>query len=672
MFYLHSSADHAFILTRRAPSNALARQGYSFSGSDEPVSWESVRIVKQLVPDPSTGQEHIQFCPICLDSFVSARITICGHCFCLACALRHIQTSTASNPYQHVKCPCCAIPMIVNEMRPVVFEHCRPPGLQKVMKLVKLHRARDCAAPFIPNPNQPKHSSPHAAPCMTDADAKYCRFNFVDPTRYMDLLESDKKELELEIALVKRSGARSVELTFLAMALEIVVKTQKSAQEELQEEKALIERFASPTSGIYQPQSPELMAMNVSLGGGGYGKRLEAPLSDNMADSSLLMPQKNVPPVSSPTRRYRGDSIGSYHSIESTSSKNSDTNSNSSPRRRSRRRFLPASMYLDEGESHFYQSEDGQLVFLNGFNMTCLQADASKNIPASNVGPRDGTTTAHEQYESSSSQSPPLPDYVDGTVLEIDTVHITPEIRKRMPFMSHLPLYTDVIFVELDLNNVLSDETKQRFKNEFSNRRKRRQTKVQAEKRADRVAKREEEERIQERKARMQIIDPSDEFFHVPVQESDGVILTGDDFGPAISANTGNSQHNEGGAMQSSNSASQHIVSPATSVPAVSFSEACRRSENDPLWTPGAFPTLGSSSRSEAFPALASSCTPEESIKEKSTSKWVGHRDLEAVDPTSVSGGVPRTGAINSPAGKKKRGGKKLVLFTTGGQRGGF
>ena len=110
--------------------------------------------------------------------------------------------------------------------------------------------------------------------------------------------------------------------------------------------------------------------------------------------------------------------------------------------------------------------------------------------------------------------------------------------------MSHLPLYTDVVFVELDLNNLLSDATRQRFKAELAKRRKRRQTKVQAEKRADRVAKKEEEARIQERKARLQMIDPEDDFFHIPASpQPDNVVVTGDDFGPAISGSVNTSRH---------------------------------------------------------------------------------------------------------------------------------
>ena len=62
MFHLHSSADHAFVITRQS------KQGYSFSGPDEAVSWEAVRAVKYLVPTEDDDGGATDACPICLDS----------------------------------------------------------------------------------------------------------------------------------------------------------------------------------------------------------------------------------------------------------------------------------------------------------------------------------------------------------------------------------------------------------------------------------------------------------------------------------------------------------------------------------------------------------------------------------------------------------------------------
>ena len=171
MFPLHSSASHAFSLTRKS------KQGYSFKGCDTAVSWENVRTVKYLAP--ATGDRNAadsqETCPICLDTFTCARITKCGHCFCLPCLMRHNHTSVADNAAIGVKCPCCALAIHVDDIRPVIIESVMTPHVQARIKLVKLHRTKDCPAPYLPQRGQWKHSAPHALPGMTDQDARYSR-----------------------------------------------------------------------------------------------------------------------------------------------------------------------------------------------------------------------------------------------------------------------------------------------------------------------------------------------------------------------------------------------------------------------------------------------------------------------------------------------------------------
>ena len=169
MFPLHSSSDHAFFLTRRSLSKTSS---YSFCGPDEAVKWESVLVVKQFeqlqaatstMLEPTSEEQPL--CPICLDAFVCARVTKCGHVYCLPCVLRHEKTSIESYPYERVKCPCCGIPVVMDDLRPVVMETKVAPAVHHHIKLVKLHRQKCCHAPYLPLPSAPKHSNPHTAPC---------------------------------------------------------------------------------------------------------------------------------------------------------------------------------------------------------------------------------------------------------------------------------------------------------------------------------------------------------------------------------------------------------------------------------------------------------------------------------------------------------------------------
>ncbi len=445
---------------------------------------------------------------------------------------------------------------------------------------------------------------------------------------------------------------------YLNLALEIVLEEQLKAQQEFEEEKALMARFACSNSGMYQAQSPALIFKEINESSTTDETNCIPALTDN--DSVLKMQQ-------SPVQRYRGDSVGSYKSVDSTSTPCSIQNdcegdttagkalSPSSKKRNLRRKprkKMNGSMFLDVSNAvHLYQAEDGQLVFLNGFNMTCLLSDFSKG-PLSDEPSPDGTDKSNNQGEDRErklqSQAGPLPDFLEGRVLEKENVHLTSEIRKRMPFLNHIPLYTDIVFVELDLNHVLSEETKRKFKNEIAKRRKKRQSKAQAEKRADLQAQKEDQDRINARKARLQTIDPLDEFFRVAVAIPPEPVPEAADFGPSLG----------GESFSSSNGNTEEIVAGGQNIegtppPSFSFSQAAQRAS-----AIEAFPALASS---EAFPTLGSQPTSAPS-RRGGSSTW-------SSKTSSAKMGSSAAGS-NASGKKKKKKGEKLVLFSTGGARG--
>ncbi|CAM9114883.1 unnamed protein product [Discosporangium mesarthrocarpum] len=112
----------------------------------------------------------------------------------------------------------------------------------------------------------------------------------------------------------------------------------------------------------------------------------------------------------------------------------------------------------------FYQSDDGQKAFLHPFNMRCLLEDC---------GGFAG-----------------LPLSLEAPILEVETVKMTLDLRKRLPYLGHLPEHCDITLVELDLDGLLSEEVKEKFHEGISKRqRKRLSRKAQEEKMAAREAK---------------------------------------------------------------------------------------------------------------------------------------------------------------------------------------
>jgi len=156
----------------------------------------------------------------------------------------------------------------------------------------------------------------------------------------------------------------------------------------------------------------------------------------------------------------------------------------------------------------YYQASDGQLCFLSSFNSRCLQ----------------------EEYKGKDQ-----PAEIFGPVVEVESCHFSDEERKKKPFLSHLPLYSDIRIVEINLSRILSRKTKSKFREEHERRIARRRKKKNNEKREDRRLARQME------KSSLNIpIDPSDEFFHVTRVENDASHIDYNNFDQSFPESVGN------------------------------------------------------------------------------------------------------------------------------------
>ncbi|CAK9005809.1 RING finger protein 10 [Durusdinium trenchii] len=119
----------------------------------------------------------------------------------------------------------------------------------------------------------------------------------------------------------------------------------------------------------------------------------------------------------------------------------------------------------EQGDVYFYQIQDGRYVFLDPFNVKVLA----------------------REFGTEKSLFPAVLESM--RVLEVQNVVLTPEVVKRNSYLVHVPIHASVYFVEVDLGPLLSDETREAFKEEFAKRQKRREAKIRAEKRHERKVK---------------------------------------------------------------------------------------------------------------------------------------------------------------------------------------
>ena len=118
---------------------------------------------------------------------------------------------------------------------------------------------------------------------------------------------------------------------------------------------------------------------------------------------------------------------------------------------------------------YFYQSSDGQAIFLHALNVQMLvkQFGALENCPVS----------------------------IEGRILEKEGAVMSEQLRDRLRYLKHLPITTNFEVAELDLSHLVDKETFEMFRDQVETRRRKRNRKLKDEKRR--------EKKIEEEEARM-------------------------------------------------------------------------------------------------------------------------------------------------------------------------
>ena len=113
---------------------------------------------------------------------------------------------------------------------------------------------------------------------------------------------------------------------------------------------------------------------------------------------------------------------------------------------------------------YFYQSSDGQRIYINQLNARCLVS----------------------QYTSFNQ----CPNSITGKIIAYESYFMTDENRKRFKYLSHLPLHSEFKIVELSLKEpYISQATLDLYQDEIEERKQFRQRKELREKRlADKAA----------------------------------------------------------------------------------------------------------------------------------------------------------------------------------------
>ena len=528
--------------------------------------WESVKIVKCHVPfnesaDASSTESNRSFlerCPICLDEdMVSPFIAPCGHIFCLPCALGYLNsvakdlnteserihknkhpvkgsagvvgsssatTNSASVTTIRARCPMCSSgsSMVLNageamitykDLRPVVFVPVLSVTAGTRMRLVKLHRVKTCPAPYLPLESRHVRGGSTSTPFhlvdLPDGDddsdeCVYSRQHLIGLKEYETVLQRDLDDLKRYRDNSVYSKMDPREAWNVAMAIEAVQAAQRRWHGVSVDDGGFrgMELEAKSAAVISKLSEPKLVAKTTVV--------REDATADEGAALTATKSRKNSP------------SFLQNHSTSTSSQEEPDE-------------------YL------YYQSSDGQPFYLSGFDLACLMYEFSLHrgtgtqVDNASQDVESPQTQLQRESQSKPRSLVPLPDELTATVVEVEQLTVTTSLIKRKPFLSHLPLHSNVSFVEIDWYSggdrgnqpLLSQSTLNKFRGELQRRKSERSRAAKREQTADKVARAKAEKEEQRHRRELlrynysgggsfrQSIDPDDDFFRAPASSFD-------------------------------------------------------------------------------------------------------------------------------------------------------
>eukprot|EP00742_Colponemidia_sp_Colp-10_P005225 GILJ01005583.1.p1 GENE.GILJ01005583.1~~GILJ01005583.1.p1 ORF type:complete len:757 (+),score=110.33 GILJ01005583.1:243-2513(+) len=390
---------------------------------DRIVDWVDIEQVALSAPSAVT-------CPICLEAPVAAKITKCGHIFCWHCILQYLSYGTR----QWRRCPLCFDPVGSKDLKSVTVSVTPRIKEGDRVTLGMMNRLKGSVVPWQRSRGKIRYKESEL-PLSTDPDVLFSRFSvLVNP---LSIAIADRNDLESLLKLTHSSGEVDL-VPFISQALDL----SKERISKL-ESTGLVNQVSTPMtvaasvapSRTAEAQSDAFFDFEEGESANPNElieekKEAEAAAEDDgevKRNRSLLTPvTTNVSNRSKPKR-------GSLNRKESLSSLNGEDEVDSDG---------------EDGTYSFYQSVDGQLLFLHPLNVRMLMKE-------------------YGRYSR-------FPNTIEGEVIEIEHCQQSDHTRKRFKYLSHLPLAADFLFVELDMSSLVSADTNKLFADEVRQRRNRR------------------------------------------------------------------------------------------------------------------------------------------------------------------------------------------------------
>lgn len=448
---------------------------------DALVDWDDVQLVR-------TFSSEFVCCPICLDVPVAAKITRCGHTYCWGCILHYLHVN---NSDKHATCPVC--PEKINSEKLRSVQNVTVPDF-KVGDEIEMKLMRKSKGSVFVCPEEEWSGVTERHLNMNHAGTR---------TKFSKLLLASWQQIKTDVIDVEKEAlsralkdAEPDEVIFLEMAQSLLEKREvdfqfdkncnfdpKEMERELDVKQGLVKKKVSTVEA--KSEAGILLPPDVSFDGSKINtvytdafddeERDQSSVyvsetSDNEQSSEMTVLNLNDVNYEEEKEQSEAEARGDTETIKRLASAQGsplvNLQDSLSPEEAVDHLELPdvssTCPRKPQGNRpkdtyHFYQASGGQHIYMHSLNTQCL-------------------TREYGSLENS-------PKSITATIVAMERIFMTEEMRKRLRYLNHIPLTTEFRVVELKIKPpVVSKETLKHFQPDFDKRRKLRQKKAKEDK----------------------------------------------------------------------------------------------------------------------------------------------------------------------------------------------
>ncbi|EKX47167.1 hypothetical protein GUITHDRAFT_137758 [Guillardia theta CCMP2712] len=431
---------------------------------DKAIDWDFVREVH-------LSEEGCYQCPICLEPPVAARITQCGHVYCWPCVKRLL--SVAGKNY--APCPICTniVTGTLGQLKPAVVHMHEAISVKSEVTFELMRREKGSMTPLkassftsdtlgcMNSASDIFSGLTNGCPISVDrADARFSQMSSVKNSKH--ILERERSELLDALQLCHSSQDLEMvpHIESCLRDLDVQISQDERIALELDPGSTPIPVPSTPTSSSALNDS--LRSPTDSSGltrSGSFSKRLwvNGELHDVEYSDEDFDPEDDYEYHYDETCDLSVAACDGFGGDETESAATDVSTPDDT------HEILDSSVNISKSESDrviegihfFYQSSEGQKVFLHPVNMRCLL----------------------EEYGSYLH----LPHSIKANVIEIERFTQNDESRKRYKALEHLPLGAEMRFVEVEIAPLVSKDTLKRMQPKLQERAKSRKFRAKRE-----------------------------------------------------------------------------------------------------------------------------------------------------------------------------------------------